>query len=261
MKIEEVSKVIKHFMILSSSYSAGKRIAMHYIVDEKMNPKMLTDEVKKIKELCGETVSISTHYVETESTTWESVVEKDGFFEDVLVVESLLGFVDFISTDRVLRGLDIAKYILATRICTHLELEKLVYMCYADYLCATGKKLFEDKIYAFKYGPVVESVYEEYRGMKDIEEGLAGDKSLDEDYAKMPARSRILFAEDGITKMAYIDTTLVRYGRLSATELVRITHVVGGPWDSVDKDSPYVEIPDSIIMERHYKETELLTSP
>ena len=67
MKIKEVSKVTKHFMILSSSYSAGKRIAMHYVIDGQMNPEMLIGEVKKIKELCGETVSISTHYVETDS--------------------------------------------------------------------------------------------------------------------------------------------------------------------------------------------------
>ncbi len=250
--------MIKHFMILSSSYSAGTRIALHYIIDEQMNPEMLTAEVKAIKEACGGTVSISTHYVETDSTDWESVAEKDAFFEDVKIVDSLVGFVNIISADRVLKGIDIAKYILSTQICTHLELEKLVYMCYADYLCSTHKKLFEDKIYAFKYGPVIESVYKEYKGMKEIEEGLAGDEHLREEYAKMPARSRILFAEDGIAKVAHIDATLKRYGGLSATELVSITHVAGGPWDSIKKDVPYAEIPDAIILERHFREIELV---
>lgn len=250
--------MIKHFMILSSSYSAGKRIAMHYVIDGQMNPEMLIGEVKKIKELCGETVSISTHYVETESASWESVIEKDGFFEDVQIVESLVGFVNLISADRILKGLDVAKYILATCVCTHLELEKLVYMCYADYLCSTHKRLFEDKIYAFKYGPVIKSVYEQYKGMKGIEEGLAVDEKWDEDYAKMPARSRILFAEDGIVKLAHINQTLEKYSCLSATELVNITHVSGGPWDSVEKDSPYAEIPDSVILERHCREVELV---
>jgi uncharacterized phage-associated protein len=244
-------------MILSSSYSSGTRIALHYIIDEKMNPEMLTGEVKTIKAVCGETVSISTHYVETDSTDWESVVEKDGFFEGVKVVESLIGFVNMISEDRVLKGIDIAKYILSTQMCTHLELEKLVYMCYADYLCATKKKLFADKIYAFKYGPVIETVYEEYKGMKDIEEGLAVDEHLEEDYAKMPARSRILFAEDGIAKVAHIDGTLKRYRGLSVTELVNVTHVAGGPWDSVEKDVPYTEISDDLILEKHFKEVEL----
>ena len=102
--------MIKHFMILSSSYSTGTRIAMHYIIDEQMNPDMLISEVKKIKELCGETVPISTHYVETDSPDWYSVIEKDGFFEDVHVVETLVEFVNLISIDRVLKGLDIAKY-------------------------------------------------------------------------------------------------------------------------------------------------------
>lgn len=250
--------MIQHFLILSSSYSTGKRIAMHYIIDEQMNSEMLTSEVKTIKELCGETVSISTHYIETDSPAWESVVEKDSFFEGVRVVETLVGFVNLISADRVLKGLDIAKYILATHICTHLELEKLVYMCYADYLCSTHKRLFEDKIYAFKYGPVIESVYEEYRGTKDIEEGLAVEENLDQDCAKMPARSRILFAEDGISKMAHIDATLEKYSGLSGAELVNITHVVGGPWDSVEKGSLYAEISDDVILEKHYKETDIL---
>lgn len=248
----------KHFLILSSSYSTGKRIAMHYIIDEQMNPEMLISEVKKIKELCGETVSISTHYVETESVAWESVIDKDSFFEGVHVVESLIGFVNLISEDRVLNGLDVAKYILSIRTCTHLELEKLVYMCYADYLCATHKRLFEDKIYAFRYGPVIKSVYDEYKGKKGIEEGIAAEEKCGEDYARMPARSRILFAEDGIEKIAYIDMTLEKYGRFSAADLVNITHVSGGPWDSVEKVGTYVEIPDCLIKERHFKEEEFV---
>ena len=94
--------------------------------------------------------------------------------------------------------------------------------------------------------------------MKGIEEGLSADEKWDEDYAKMPARSRILFAEDGIDKLAHINATLKKYSCLSATELVNITHVAGGPWDCVDKDSPYAEIPDAVILERHFKEVELV---
>lgn len=134
--------MIKHFIILSSSYSSGTRIAMHYVIDELMNPEMLKAELKTIKDKCGETVSISTHYIETDSMDWESVVQKDAFFEGVMLVESLLGFVNLISEDRDLKGIDIAKYILSKQLCTHLELEKLVYLCFANYLCATHKTLF-----------------------------------------------------------------------------------------------------------------------
>ena len=248
----------KHVIILSSSYSTGERIAMHYVIDEYMDPDMLSSEVKTIKAQCGETVSISTHYMETGSPFWDSVIEKDAFFEGVRVVDSLVGFVDLISTDRVLHGIDIAKYILATRVCTHLELEKLVYMCYADYLCDTKKRLFEDEIYAFKYGPVVMSVYEKYKGTRDIEEGLAKEENLKEDCSKMPARSRILFAEDGIAKMTHINSTLEKCKRLTASDLVNITHVIDGPWDSVEKGISYAKISDFIILAKHYKEVELM---
>lgn len=94
--------------------------------------------------------------------------------------------------------------------------------------------------------------------MKDIEAGIEDDTHLEEDYAKMPVRSRILFAEDGIEKIANIDETLNLYKGLSAKELVTITHVVGGPWDSVEKDVMYAEISDTVIYERHFKEVELL---
>jgi uncharacterized phage-associated protein len=79
-----------------------------------------------------------------------------------------------------------------------------------------------------------------------------------EDYAKLPTRSRILFAEDGIAKSASIDATLKQYGDLSASELVKITHVADGPWDSVEKDIPYAEIPDELILAKHYKEVALV---
>lgn len=247
--------LIKHFIITSSSYSNGQRIALHYVIDEYMDADMLTGLVRTIKDMCGKTVSISTHYLETESSDWSSISEKDSFFEKIYVVETMDEFVYLISVDRILKGIDIAKYILASCICTHLALEKLVYLCYADYLCATGKRLFEDQIYAFKYGPVIKSVYETYKGMKDIEEGIASDEHLAHDYAKMPARSRILFADDGMEKIAHMDATIKKYGRLSASELVQITHVAGGPWDAVDKSLPYAELPDSVIIARHCKET------
>ena len=255
---QEVIRVIKHFIILSSSYSEGKRIAMHYIIDKPIIFEMINDEIKQIKQKCGETVSISTHYIETSSESWKSISTKDGFFEDVYVTRKLSEFIDLILKDRTLEGLDIAKYILSTCSCTHLKLQKLVYMCYADYLYYTKKNLFIDKIYAFKYGPVIKSVYEKYKGMKEIEDDLELNEDLLGSYERMPAKSRILFAEDGVEKIAYIDKTIKKYGSFSATELINITHVAGGPWDCVEKTTLYTEIPDSIILEKHSRKMELV---
>lgn len=116
--------------------------------------------------------------------------------------------------------------------CTHLKLEKLVYMCYAEYLCEYKASLFKDRIYAYKFGPVVKSVYDKYKkyGYRAIDE-----KAIKIDILEMPARSRILFAENGIEKLKTIDKTLESYGKYSASDLVTITHKEMTPWSFTGK--------------------------
>lgn len=94
---------------------------------------------------------------------WDEVIKLDKFFEKAELVDTKEKFVKILLKDRVLKGVDIAKYVLTKTPCTHLKLEKLVYMCYADYLCETGDKLFKDKIYAYRLGPVIESIYKKYK--------------------------------------------------------------------------------------------------
>ena len=150
---------------MSSSYSKGKRIALSNLVKEK-DYLELKEILKDITEKCGKDVSISTHFVQTDSESWESVVKKDHFFKDVEVIDTKEKFIKLIKKDRTLKGIDVAKYILSRIKCTHLKLEKLVYLCFAEYLCKYNKELYKDKIFAYKYGPVVESVYEKYKRYK-----------------------------------------------------------------------------------------------
>ena len=141
--------------------------------------------------------------------------------------------------------------------CTHVKLEKLVYLAYADYLCSFHKKLFEDPIYAFTYGPVVDSVYSMYR--------QSGDSYIDPkeyDDAKqrtvrveeMPAKSRILFAKDGVEKKQSIDATIRKYKSKSGGQLIDITHRKGSPWSFVDSNKMYQVISDDLILKHHLVE-------
>lgn len=141
-----------------------KEKALDYIIDEKSEYLKLKEILSKITDESGKDVSISTHFVQTDSKSWTSVVEKDYFFRNVEVIEYLEEFIKLIKEDRVLSGLDVAKYILCKVRCTHLKLEKLVYLCFADYLCKYDKELYKDYMYAYKYGPVVKSVYDRYKG-------------------------------------------------------------------------------------------------
>ena len=122
-----------------------------------------------------------------------------------------------------------------------------MYLCYADYLCKSGKKLFDDKVFAFELGPVVESVYEKYKGTREIED----EKEVDDRYALLPVKSRILFAEDGVEKIASIEKTIEKYKDYSASDLVKLTHRVGSPWDSTDKTVRRSEITDEMIKANH----------
>ena len=121
--------MITHFIFMSSSYSLGKRIAMDYIVDDEDIQKDLKIYLKRITEECGKDVSISTHMIQAEDRTWESVCSSDYFFKDVEVISSLDKFIKLIKKDRKLEGIDIAKYILSKIECTQLKLQKLQCQC------------------------------------------------------------------------------------------------------------------------------------
>lgn len=247
--------MITHYIIMSSSYSKGKRIALDYIIDEKSEYLELKEILSRITDECGKDVSVSTHFVQTDSKSWTSVIEKDYFFRDVEVIERIEEFIKLIKEDRVLSGLDVAKYILCKVRCTHLKLEKLVYLCFADYLCKYDKELYKDYIFAYKYGPVVKSVYDRYKGYgyKEIEQD---DEDIDTtDLYEMPSRSRILFAEDGISKIKSIDETIEKYGSFSAGDLVDLTHRQLTPWD-ISGRGQYVDkiIENEVIKKYHCNE-------
>lgn len=242
-----------HFIILSSSYSAGERIALDFTDISEEKAQYIDSVIKEIKQQCGEDVSISIHGVKADDISWESVQKADPFFQGVRLIDNVKEFIETIKKDRSLTGLDVAKYILSFVECTHLKLEKLVYLCYADYLCETGKRLFEDKIFAYKFGPVIDSVYKKYRGY--------GKDNIDEEEV-MPkrkysrsARSRILFSEDGITKMVSILSTLQKYGSWDANSLVKLTHKENSPWSHCDSSRSDQEMEDDTIKKYHSFET------
>ena len=247
--------MVTHLIIMSSSYSQGTRIANDYVIEDKYDKEYEAKRITRILNECGDDVSISTHLVQTEAAEWESVYRYDAFFKDVKLIQDLDEFIKTINEDRDLKGIDIAKYIISKMKCTHLKLQKLVYFCYAEYLSKMNKKLFTDSIYAFQYGPVVETIYNKYRdsGSYEIDntKNISIRKSLE-----MPARSRITFAKDGLNKWSIIDKTIEKYGDMTAVDLVELTHQKGSPWDKTYIEGEmYKVIQDRDIIKYHKNET------
>ena len=252
------SNMFKHYIIMSSAFTLGSRIALHYIIKEDKDLSRVEEDIKFIEKNAVNDVHLSSHSLATDSEDWDSVVKKDGFFKHVKVIDDVKEFVKYIDDDKDLKGLDVAKYILSKIPCTHLKLEKLVYLAYADYLEKTNARLFEDKIYAYKLGPVVKSVYSKYKKKKTmlfIEQ--EDDKTIvDEKRLFMPLRSRIMAAKDGSKKLFSIEDTLKKYGSMNDYDLVKLTHSKESPWREARGFSGFNPklISDEIIYSYHKNE-------
>ncbi len=242
----------KHCIFLASAYNIKSRIAMNFIDLSLEDYNKIYNEITS---KCGTDINLSIHYIPTDSKSFESVKKHDPFFEDVTEIKSLKEFINLIYKDRDLTGLEVAKYIISKYPCTHLKLEKLTYLCYADYLCENKEPLFNDKIYAYHLGPVIKSVYKAYKRnlLKNVEDNKIVYESLNK---KMPHQSRIMASRNGLNKLISINKTLEKYQDLKARELVELTHKSNSPWENsgAGKKS-YQIITDETILKYHKYET------
>lgn len=249
--------MIKHYIIIASAYSIGKRIALDYYSDDILSMEIIQKDIDYIMDKCGKDVPISSHFIQVEKKGWDAVRKKDKFFDGIELVETKEKFVKLILVDQKLKGIDIAKYILTKQPCTHLKLEKLVYMCYADYLCKEDAKLFDDTIYAYRLGPVIKTVYEKYKKkgsfLIDIPADEDDKKMYDEQEEKMPIKSRILASKDGLKKIISIDQTLDKFGDYTAPQLVDITHKKNSTWDKAGRGETKDQIISDEMIKKYHK--------
>jgi uncharacterized phage-associated protein len=121
---------------------------------------------------------------------------------------------------------------------TPLQLMKLTYMSQGWMLGLKGKALFDDRIEAWKYGPVIPSLYQRTKlfGSGPITEQLpapTGD-NLDGDAEEI------------------LQSVVETYGRYSGVALSNLTHRPGSPWSQFWKEGVInCEIPVSAIR-AHY---------
>ncbi len=146
------------------------------------------------------------------------------------------------------KPLDIAAYIVKLskdtgEPVTNMKLQKLVYYTYVWYAVEKGKPLFKEPIKAWKYGPVITSVYEAYKdyGADVIKEVQAGNpESL-----------------DAFTKALAEDVFKV-YGNKSAIELMELAHSEA-PWrDTFNPKNQNTPIPFDMILDFYKARKEAL---
>ena len=133
---------------------------------------------------------------------------------------------------------------------TNLALNKIVYFLHAESLVHEGEPLISAKIEAWKYGPVFREIYGEFKafGAKPI-------SSRAQRINKLTGDSEVCTLDATEQDSNKLRETCLPYLRLSASQLVNLSHVRGGAWDAVfhhdGKSNPGMAITDTIIR-RHF---------
>ncbi len=94
---------------------------------------------------------------------------------------------------------------------THLKLQKLLYFAQAYYLANYGEPLFAEDMQAWTHGPVVPSVWHEYKQYS---------------WQAIPSGNGANVPDDIIP---YLEAIYTHFGKFDAKELERITHK-HDPW-------------------------------
>lgn len=124
--------------------------------------------------------------------------------------------------------LDVAKLVICkfnnsndNRVITQLKLQKMLYFIEAYYMAVYNKDaLYNDDFYAWTYGPVCKRVYDKYKIFMDspiIESCELNTNIIDTDIIDS------------------IDNIFDNFGHLSATSLIRLTHLKNSPWYNTKK--------------------------
>lgn len=121
---------------------------------------------------------------------------------------------------------------------TNLKLQKLLYIAHGTMLAAFGKPLLGTTFSAWKYGPVMESLYHDLK--------VFGSDSIKNSDFYIQRWDSV--PEDDSQAYEVIDAVLGHFGNKSGAALIEWSHDKNGPWYAVYEDNTKgIEIPDDAI--------------
>lgn len=169
-------QMIRHYIILGNSYTRGYRVAIHQWNDTR-DP--ILDQRGLLRTLRG--LRVSHHSLVTDSISWQSVIEWDPYFSDVVVVDSLEEFISAVEEDHVLSKADVETYIRSVRNVSPHKMNAIINRCNEECIERLGYPL---------YNPL----------KKDCESAHIIDELI--------SSNRILASMDGNVKLAIINSVL-----------------------------------------------------
>jgi len=112
---------------------------------------------------------------------------------------------------------------------TPMKIQKLVYIAHGWHLAIYNEPLIEEIVEAWRYGPVIQSLYYELRGFgsmqvtKEIDEVGISDEN---DFTFVPVEKP---TDEKVT--VHLDEVWKSYSKYTGPQLSNFTHQQGTPWD------------------------------
>ena len=120
-----------HFIAIVSDFSGGRRYGWHYSSEDQLDKEYIKLFITRIKKECGH-VQFGIHKLTTDDISWDSVVQMDSFFDDVIITNRIDDFIEVVSNDQQLSAYDVAKFVLAIYPVSHLKLQKFTLNSYLE---------------------------------------------------------------------------------------------------------------------------------
>ena len=122
---------------------------------------------------------------------------------------------------------------------SNMQLQKLVYIAFGYFAALMNKRLFDDDIEAWYFGPVIPNLYHRLKkyGLDVITQPISTETEVDTDSSEWKI----------------VEAVWESYDKYTAEELSNLTHQEGTPWSNVYKEgAKHIKIPFHLI--RQYYE-------
>lgn len=129
-----------------------------------------------------------------------------------------------------------------------MKLQKLVYYAHGWYAGYTGKPLINEAIEAWQYGPVIPSLYHEFKRF-----GASSITCKATDFENFELRE--VSPPEDVDIRKFLENVWSSYGHITGIRLSEMTHAAGSPWDQTWKGAAGLrgaDIPFEHIAE-HFK--------
>lgn len=108
---------------------------------------------------------------------------------------------------------------------TPMKLIKLAYIAHGWYLGLNGDSLINESVQAWKYGPVIPSIYQEFRPY--------GNSKIDKLAYKYDEQMKVFIPLPNEDKNEFLNKIWDVYKQYNGLQLSTLTHQEGTPWDIV----------------------------